>query len=1061
MRQGLRLLLALLVLCSPAVAQQQVATNIDDAGDLKVVYADFAASDFHDGMIHAAIVTLQVVNQYQCVPNPGNPPTGSIRVYCDSSTGNLTCINSTGGNCGGGGGGGGFIVGSGTAGTIPVFTGATSIGNSQATDNGTTMTYHGSGGVATGSVTYTGVPPFSESAVEGPFSTCLPIADGQDALCSINDLAPAGLWYSANGAAYVPLAPQGSSNGPIFNDQLISGGGVTWTGLLNFTVAAASYAIVSTNYTSPQTNITLAAADPTNPRQDTIIVDNTGTVSVLTGTPAGSPVAPVPNPVSQLGLTVVNVAANATTPTLNSILVYDENVGTPTEWNCTPTANFNCNSTNNPFHLTHDIEATAATAGNGATLAFSSTVNLATYSTLSFNVRNKASWPAAKTVSICFMNSTTVVGTCIGFKNGIFGFNQANVTSYQQIVIPLSAFALTGVVDRVRFQVAGGGGTIGFYTDWIQIQSGLVGNGGGGNFQLQINGTATQLTANLVDNASVTFAQTTTNGVTTVKATAVGAPPSGTAGGDLSGSYPNPVVNQVEGAAIPTSALAVGTNGSKQLIASALQGNGTKVQASTGSTTTNNCVKFDANGNTVDAGAACGTGSGSLSGMTATQVPIAATATTVTSSKAIQGTDTNLLSSGTVSGTGTALCTDAQGGATTSGCSGGGVTSVGLALPGIFTVSGSPVTSSGTLTGTLANENAGTVWAGPAVVPGTFATLIQTCTGSTKTTGTNQTVTATCGQNVTAGDQLIVWASENINSAAGAFTISDAAGDTFTSDNTQSNFNAIVKHAFSAIGGNTGFTAVSTAGISSTQLVLYVMEYHGVTAFDAVTFHGNNGTPNSATVTTTQANDLLLAFNLNFCTGQSNTNAAFTVEATQVPPTTNTFYYSMAMDSSAAAVGSYTASAACTGVDTMNMIHLAYKTSSTPTGPPSFRRLIASDLPTIPNFLWADDQVGQTSAITTTTMFTVGTADAPFFYRGQVNCRSVSAAAVATLNFKYTDTSGTVQTQSINDTCTSLVTTGVPNLVVYFRAQAGSVITYAVAITNTPTYDVSNRLSAQ
>ncbi len=41
-----------------------------------------------------------------------------------------------------------------------------------------------------------------------------------------------------------------------------------------------------------------------------------------------------------------------------------------------------------------------------------------------------------------------------------------------------------------------------------------------------------------------------------------------------------------------------------------VQGNGTKVQLSTGTTTANDCVKFDANGNTVDAGAACGSGGG-------------------------------------------------------------------------------------------------------------------------------------------------------------------------------------------------------------------------------------------------------------------------------------------------------------------------------------------------------------------------------------------------------------------------------------------------------------------
>lgn len=45
---------------------------------------------------------------------------------------------------------------------------------------------------------------------------------------------------------------------------------------------------------------------------------------------------------------------------------------------------------------------------------------------------------------------------------------------------------------------------------------------------------------------------------------------------------------------------------------------------------------------------------------------------------------------------------------------GGGVTSVGLSLPNIFSVSRSPVTSTGTLTGTLATQNTNLVWAGPA-----------------------------------------------------------------------------------------------------------------------------------------------------------------------------------------------------------------------------------------------------------------------------------------------------------------------------------------------------------
>jgi hypothetical protein len=55
-----------------------------------------------------------------------------------------------------------------------------------------------------------------------------------------------------------------------------------------------------------------------------------------------------------------------------------------------------------------------------------------------------------------------------------------------------------------------------------------------------------------------------------------------------------------------------------------------------------------------------------------------------------------------------------NGGACGSGSGVGTVTSVALAMPGIFTVSGSPVTTTGTLTAALANESANLVFAGPA-----------------------------------------------------------------------------------------------------------------------------------------------------------------------------------------------------------------------------------------------------------------------------------------------------------------------------------------------------------
>ena len=74
------------------------------------------------------------------------------------------------------------------------------------------------------------------------------------------------------------------------------------------------------------------------------------------------------------------------------------------------------------------------------------------------------------------------------------------------------------------------------------------------------------------------------------------------------------------------------------------------------------------------------------------------------------------------------LITDGSGNSSwASNAAGGTVTSVGLSLPGIFSVAGSPITSSGTLTATLATQSANLVWAGPgsgAASAPTFRSLV-------------------------------------------------------------------------------------------------------------------------------------------------------------------------------------------------------------------------------------------------------------------------------------------------------------------------------------------------
>jgi len=113
--------------------------------------------------------------------------------------------------------------------------------------------------------------------------------------------------------------------------------------------------------------------------------------------------------------------------------------------------------------------------------------------------------------------------------------------------------------------------------------------------------------------------------------------------------------------------------------------------------------------------------------------------------------------------------------------------------------------------------------------------------------------------------------------------------------------------------------------------------------------------------------------------------------------------------------------------------------------------------PSPPN-VFSATQTGQVAAITDTTMVTVGGTTALYRFTGTINCTTTSAAATATLNLKYTDSASTVQTVSVTDTCTALVTSGIPNLVVGLRAKNATAITYGVTIANTPTYDVDVRL---
>ena len=298
---------------------------------------------------------------------------------------------------------------------------------------------------------------------------------------------------------YVAIPSGGGTSG----SQLISGGGVAWTGTgLNFIISAAVYLINGTQHNSVQTPITLVAANPTLDRIDLFYVDVSGLAGVITGTASVNPVAPSIDPITQLDLTFVYIPASSGIPVITTENVYLEN----TEWTMsTSSGAININSTINPYAGTKDIEGT--NVGNGvfftAVKPAGSEV-LPSSGSVILQIRSKAAWPNQKSISIFWLLGATVVGQSVALRTGTFGFDSSIITGYQQIVIPVANFGTgAGLVDRIRMSVAGGGATIGWYIDNIVLQSGGGGGGGTGSGDFSTN-----TTISVVDEL-ILFADTT------------------------------------------------------------------------------------------------------------------------------------------------------------------------------------------------------------------------------------------------------------------------------------------------------------------------------------------------------------------------------------------------------------------------------------------------------------------------------------------------------------------------------------------------------------------------
>ena len=253
---------------------------------------------------------------------------------------------------------------------------------------------------------------------------------------------------------------------------LISGGTVAWVSGYTYRVGLTNYMLNGTAVSAAEQEVTLDAADESFDRFDALILNAAGTLGEVAGTASANPSLPTVDPDTYYVVTYVLVKAATTDAPIVSTAIYTEG----SEWTATASAaTIVVDSTNNPRTGTNCIEGTAVVGGNSVTAVAAAPFNPNQYNNVVFYIRHKAAWTKQKSIRLTWLSSTTQHGTPVIIGDGAYGLNTQVTGAYQQVVVPMSAFAIPAgmTVDRLRWEVTGGSGAVGFYLDDWLIQAGI------------------------------------------------------------------------------------------------------------------------------------------------------------------------------------------------------------------------------------------------------------------------------------------------------------------------------------------------------------------------------------------------------------------------------------------------------------------------------------------------------------------------------------------------------------------------------------------------------------
>ena len=257
-----------------------------------------------------------------------------------------------------------------------------------------------------------------------------------------------------------------------YQNELISGGASFLSGL-TFAVTDLVYIISGQLYTASATNVTINPGDPSLDRIDLIIADVNGNISVVEGTPDTNPVKPDIDESTQIEVTFINVPAGAVVIPIPITLVYDENTGTPSEWNTStnyPTG-IDFNATNIFYNGTKSIRLTNVPTAKTIVFTNSTPFDTTTQNTIQFAIKNNVAWTTTRRLRFTLQSASGVqIGNIVDIYHGQRGFSSTDITNWQIISIPIAAFApTTSLISKVVITTYSTSGTLNLNMDYFRL----------------------------------------------------------------------------------------------------------------------------------------------------------------------------------------------------------------------------------------------------------------------------------------------------------------------------------------------------------------------------------------------------------------------------------------------------------------------------------------------------------------------------------------------------------------------------------------------------------------